>query len=350
VLALSLQPIEAGELGAWETSWRGLEQSSADPSVYTTYDWIRAWADTYSDRRLVLAHVSAAHGGDTVALALIEVDRIRGWRFAGGEVTPRRAPLTAAGHEAMLWHMLADWLQAHPRAWSTFDACEVPRCGEALPGARLEAQRTPCLALPASFEAYLAALPSKRRGELRRRLRLAEREHAHVREVPAERHGDAIADFVRLHRQRALAKREHHALVDERLTRLLTRISAAAGVELSIFELCHRDARVAIDVRLSHRGVIYPYNLGWEPSVARLAPGVLLALNAIADGIARGAHTVDLGPGEQRYKLELGFTSRARLRLHAVNPSAWGSTMRVTGEVYQRLRSAVAARKLAISR
>jgi CelD/BcsL family acetyltransferase involved in cellulose biosynthesis len=327
-----------------------LEQLSADPSAYTAYDWVQAWAEIYRTRRLILAHAVKAGDGDTAALGLIEVDRIRGWRFVGGDLSPRRAPLCAAGHEEDMWHALANWLYSNPRAWSTLEACEVGPSSDAVPGARLLVQRTPCLALPDSFDSYLASLSSKRRNDMRRRLRLAERAGAIVQKVPIEERGQAIADFVRLHRRRAGAKGEQHPGVDERLAQLLAKISTTDSIDLSIFEVRHGGARVAINIHLEYGGIIYPYNLGWEPEAAHLAPGILLALHAIADAIARGIRTIDLGPGEQDYKLALGFTPEQRIELRAVNPSMWGRVMKTTGAAYQRLRPLFARRNAAISR
>ena len=36
----------------WEDEWRRLEQEAANGSVYTTYDWLLAWAEVYRPRRL----------------------------------------------------------------------------------------------------------------------------------------------------------------------------------------------------------------------------------------------------------------------------------------------------------
>jgi CelD/BcsL family acetyltransferase involved in cellulose biosynthesis len=337
-LGLSLLEVDSASLAAWREAWRGLEQRSSDTSPFTTYDWVQAWVETYRPQRLLLAHVVERSGGSTVALGLFEVSRLREWSFAGGEVTPRRSLLCASGYADAAWRALAQWLQANPRAWSTLDAREVAEVAAGVPGARLTATRTPCLALPDSFESYLASLPSKRRSDLRRRLRLTEQAGVEVRRVPEQEMERAIADFLRLHEQRASAKAEHHANVDDRLGRLLAQVCASETIDLSVLEIRQDEITVATNVCLEHAGVLYPYSHGWDPRGARLAPGIVMALDFIRDASSRGLSRIDLGPGEQDYKAALGAVPSRRLTLQASNPAIWARTVRSAYATYERLR------------
>jgi CelD/BcsL family acetyltransferase involved in cellulose biosynthesis len=337
-LELELLPVRVEDLSRWEQEWRELEQRSGNVNVYRSYDWLRSWAEVYQPRKLLLTRAVQTDAKVTVALGLVEVDRVRGWRFAGGTVSACRAPLCAAGIEDQLWEALARWLHTRPRAWSTLEASEVSGSAEALPGARLDRESTSCLSTPDSFDAYSATLTSKQRTEMRRRIRQAEAAGIKVEPVPAEEITAAIADFLRLHRQRALIKGERHASIDERLGRLLEKVADARSIDLSLFEIRRDGRRIAISVQLGYGTVAYPYNLGWEPEVSRLAPGILLGVSAVTDAIAREVHVIDMGPGAQSYKLALGFQPQERLTVTAVNPSAWGIALRAAGEAYARLR------------
>jgi CelD/BcsL family acetyltransferase involved in cellulose biosynthesis len=335
---VDLVNVDLVSLAAWRVQWRQLEQRSDDVSPFTTYDWVRAWVATYRPRRLLLVHVLETASGLTVALGLCEVNRLREWSFAGGEVTPRRSLLCASGYADAAWRALAACLQANPRAWSTLDACEVAEFAAEVPGARLTVTRTPCLSLPDSFESYLASLPSKRRSDLRRRLRLSEQAGVEVRRVPAPETERAIADFLRLHGQRASAKAEYHANVDDRLGGLLAQVSTSETIDLAVFEVRQDGGTVASNVCLEHGGVLYPYSHGWDPRGARLAPGIVMALDFIRDASDRGLHSIDMGPGEQDYKAALGAEPDRRLTLQADNPAIWSRTARGAYAAYGRLR------------
>lgn len=332
-LELELLPVDIESLAGWEDEWRQLEQRSPNASPYTTYDWLHAWASVYQPRNLHVARAVTADDGATAALGLIEVDRIRGWRFAGGVITPHRAPLCADGREDGVWNALAVWLRTNPRAWSTLEASGVGQAAQALPGARLWDSAVPCLAVPDSFEAYLASMPSRRRQEIRRRLRRTQEAGVEVRQVPADATESALADFLRLCERRADIKKG-----DKLLVQLLERVDTCSSIELHVFEVLSEQKRIGISLELVHSEVSYPYNLAWEPDASRLAPGILMALNAVTYAIAHGLRTINLGPGEQTYKLELGFIPETRLMLHAINPSAWGRALRTVGSAYQRLR------------
>jgi CelD/BcsL family acetyltransferase involved in cellulose biosynthesis len=344
---LELLPIDLSGLTAWERAWRELECRAINDSVYTSYDWLRAWVEVYKPRKLLLAHAIEPGDGSTVSLGLIEVDRIGGWRFAGGLVSPRRAPLCAAGRREAVWKALATWLHARPRVWSTIEACEVGEAASEIPGAHLETRITPCLTLPSSFEDHLASLSAKQRHEVRRRLRRTQEAGVEVHRVPDEAVEGALADLLRLHHRRADVKGMSTNL-DGRLVQMLKEVSTSSSIELHIFEVLSKEERVGVSVDLAYGGVSYPYVLGWEPQTSNLAPGILLALNAITASLQEGLRAIDLGPGDQNYKLALGFVPEGRFVLEATNPSPWGHALRAAGTTYASLRSRSA--RLATSR
>jgi CelD/BcsL family acetyltransferase involved in cellulose biosynthesis len=337
-IELSLLAVDIEQISKWKSEWQYLEGQSTNPSVYTAYDWVHAWAEVYQPRRLLIARAVKVDNGAPAGIGLIEIDRIRGWRFAGGELSARRAPVCAAGCEDGVWHGLASWLRRHPRAWSTLEAWEVGESAGAVPGAHLEMRESFCLSTPDSLDSYFALLPSRHRSEMRRRLRRGEQAGITVREVPVGDRQDAIRDFIRLHQLRADAKSEVHTTIDERLEAMLTKVLPSNSIELYLYEICHEDARVAVDVKFAYRGVGYPYNLGWEPDVAHLGPGIHLAINGVSDAIARSLHTIDLGAGDQRYKRVLGFAPNPQFLLYATNPATAARAMQALGSAYQRLR------------
>jgi CelD/BcsL family acetyltransferase involved in cellulose biosynthesis len=335
--SLTFTPIAVRQIADIDGEWRELERRAQHVGVYTTFDWLSAWAAVYRPERLWIIRIVAA-GDEVIALGLVEVSRLRGWRFAGGAVTPRRSLLCAAGHEDAAWQALARWLRENPRAWSTLEACEVPQSAEAIPGARLHAHVTPFLSVPESWDAYLASLPSKRRADVRRRLRLTQNAGLEVREVPTLDLEDALDDFLRLHHLRTSTKGQQHHDIDVRLAQLLAALATGSAVEVRLVEIRHNGVRLGIRISLEHQRVLYMYNHGWNPQAASLAPGIVMALNSIDKAARRGLRTIDMGAGEQDYKMALGAVPEARLTLEARNPRIWARAIRFTYATYLRAR------------
>lgn len=334
---LTVDSIAAGEIERLASDWRELELRAQDVNLYSTFDWLSAWATAYEPKRLLLIRI-VANRGELIALGLVELSRLRGWRFAGSSVTSRRSLLCAKGQEDAAWRALARWLNENPLAWSTFEGAEVPRSAESIPGARLSANVTPVLATPESWDSYLASLSSKRRADVRRRLRLTDSANLEVRETPVSEMDGALEDFLRLHHLRTDFKGERHPDIDLRLTRLLATLASHSSVRVSLVEIRRAGARIAVRISLEHLGVLYLYNHGWDPEFASLAPGIVLALNSIEEATDRKVSVIDMGAGEQSYKMGLGAVAERRLTLEAHNPRIWARIVRSAYATYVRVR------------
>ena len=236
-----------------------------------------------------------------------------------------------------MWKALAEWLRSHRRAWSWLDASEVAPAAAALPGASLSERTVPRLAVPDSFDAYLASLSARRRHEVRRRLARSEEAGIHVREVVAESVDSAFVDFMHLYERRAANVGRSGA--DKHLVDLLRRAVEDSAIELHVFEVVDGRTRLGLSLDLVHNDIYYPYTLAWSPDATRQAPGILLTINTIQYAIARSLRVIDLGPGGQSYKLALGSIPETRLILHAVNRSQWAKSLIAAGTVYGRLRA-----------
>jgi CelD/BcsL family acetyltransferase involved in cellulose biosynthesis len=337
VLKLTVEAIAASEIEYLAGDWRELELRARDVNLYLTFDWLSAWTAVYEPKRLLLIRI-VADSEETVALGLVELSRLRGWRFAGDPVTSCRSLLCATGYEDAAWRALAKWLDENPFAWSTLEASEVPRSAELLPGARLSANVTPMLATPESWDSYLSSLSSKRRADVRRRLRLAHSANLEVRETPASDLDDALDDFLRLHHLRTDFKGERHPDIDRRLTRLLAVLANDGSVRVSLVEMRCAGVRAAVRISLEHQRVLYLYNHGWDPELASLAPGILLALNSIEEATERKLQVIDMGVGEQSYKMSLGGVAERRFSLEAHNPRTWARVVRSAYATYARVR------------
>ena len=329
--SVSVEPV-AG-LDGVEDEWRALERA-LPPDYGVGFDWLSAWARVYAPAALRLVRVGPP--GEPLALGLIEERPGSRWELAGAPVSGHRGLL--AGDQTAAWAALDGWLRAHPGEWSLLLGQTVPPAARALPGAR--AREVPLLAfdLPASPEAHLAARPPVHRKALKQKLRRAEREGAAVREVAPERRAEALRTFVELHRQRTRAKGERHPQIDERLVELL--LAVRGDLTLRAFELVAGERVLGVTVRLDLRDTAFFYNAGIDPAAARLGPGVVLELASIRDAIERGLRRYDLGPGDYRYKRDLGGVVHPRYDFAAASPTVRGALAGIRHEVRVRIRRA----------
>jgi CelD/BcsL family acetyltransferase involved in cellulose biosynthesis len=336
-LTTEVLPLTATDFAAMEATWQELELLSEPAHYSLTHEWLAAWAAVYRPRVLLLVRIR--EGERLQALGLLEQQPGGRWRFAGGEVTPHRRLLCAPQSEAAVWTEWARWLEANRSRWSLLEGRGLPAVASALSPMTFELVPEYALALPGSFEDYLAARsPGTRRG-LRQKLNRLPRFEAAVREIEPAGHAAALERFVAFHGARARDKGERHPAVDARLSRLLLALPTAGGVTLRLFELTARGRAIGVTVRLDHGPAAYFYNAGFDPGYGYVSPGVVLELESIRDAIERGFATFDLGPGDYRYKLDLGGQRRDTHRLVAASPSWRGSALAGAYRVRRALRS-----------
>ena len=332
-----LEPISAGDLAETAPLWRRLSAGSDDAHYALTAEWLAAWAAATEPRRLALVHV-----GDDAAGLLQEIPGGR-WAFAGGPLTPHRRLLCLRGAEIGAWEDLWRWLGRGTLRWTELEAdgllpgLPVPARAMTIPQASFS---TP---LPPSFDAYLGARPAGTRRGLKSKLRRLTREEAEVVPVAAGGERAALERFVELHTLRAAAKGERHPHVDERLVALLAALPREGEVALRLLELRAGGEVAGVTVRLDHAGTGYFYNAGIDPARSDLSPGVALELGSIRDAIERGLHDFHFGPGEYRYKRDLGGIEAPRVRAIVHARSARGAAVRLARSGLGRARTALEA-------
>lgn len=160
------------------------------------------------------------------------------------------------------------------------------------------------LALPASWDGYLALLSGKQRHEVRRKLRRLEESGSHafrmLDEAEGVRHG--IDDFLVLFRQ----NREDKArFMDERME-VFFRSLAAAVPEMRIGFLDVDGMPAAAVLCCDLRSTRYLYNSGYDAGLAHLSVGILSKILSIREGIGRRLQWYDFLKGDETYKRQLG--------------------------------------------
>jgi len=307
--------------------WDALHARAGLRSPFLSWTWQHQWATAFAaDRRLDVRRVLDAEGALVGVLPLYEVEPGVLEVIGGADVSDYLDLLVAQGLEEDAWTALLQGRAADRARWvlhAVPAASPSVRLVPALAGScSLQVtvereERCPVLALPATWDAYLASLSSKHRHELTRKIRRFEREVPDGRVVAVHEPAEVaarITDFLTLHRASRVGKAK---FMDERMEAffraVLAALAAHGAVRLWFLEAA--GAPVAAFVCLEWDDTIGLYNSGFSPAHAALSPGLVLLSHLIRDAIGRHHARFDFLRGEERYKLEFEPTLEDVYRL-----------------------------------
>jgi predicted ATP-grasp superfamily ATP-dependent carboligase/CelD/BcsL family acetyltransferase involved in cellulose biosynthesis len=259
---------------------------------------------------------------DEVCSEYLGVIAARGFE---GEVARALADALAGG-DLGAWDELVLTAMARDGAMPARLAEELARIGAAVDVAPSDESRY--VALPGSFDAYLAGLSSSGRYLVTRSLRDFERwsrgEAAlRVATTRAELEEGRRA-LVALHGERwsargggAFASARFSAFHDDVMPRLLDRGA------LELIWLTVRGEPIAAAYEIVWRDRVHFYQSGRKLDVPKnVRPGIVLHARALERAIARGLREYDFLGGPVRYKRDLAPSTRTLVRLRAVHPRA----------------------------
>jgi CelD/BcsL family acetyltransferase involved in cellulose biosynthesis len=245
----------------------------------------------------------------------------------GGEDVSDYLDLIAEpGAEGAVWESLCQHRAGERVAWDLRGirpgSCSIERLPSlaAAHGLAVETgveERCPVLPLPATWDEYLARLSGKDRHELRRKMRKLE---AELPAVTVRSHAsvdgweDAMTAFLALHRASRTGKAR---FMDEPMERFfrgaLGRLVEAGWLRLWFLESA--GTPVASFLCVEYGDAVGLYNSGFDPTHAKLAPGIVLLGHLIADAIARRIPVFDFLRGEEPYKYSFGPAPRDLFRV-----------------------------------
>ena len=163
------------------------------------------------------------------------------------------------------------------------------------------------LALPSTWEEYLAMLTGKQRHEVRRKLRRLQKAgniNYHFVEDSAAVHG-VMDTFLKLFSQSRGEKAAFMTAPMESFFRSLADTMAEARLlRFSILEL--EALPVAMNMCFDYNDSVYLYNSGYNPGYNSLSVGLLSKVLLIKDSIHRGRKRFDFLRGREAYKYHLG--------------------------------------------
>lgn len=174
----------------------------------------------------------------------------------------------------------------------------------------------PRIAIAGSYEDYLTALPGKLRHEIRRKARRLERDLGpfELRTSTSETLESDLEAFYGMHRssQGPKGKFLHPGMAS--YFSALARAASAAGW-LRLVWLERGGTPVAAMLGFARAGVWSAYNSAYEHSLSAVAPGMVLAAEAVRLATEEGCATFDLLRGSEEYKYRLGAVDIAVVRM-----------------------------------
>ena len=311
-----------------DAPWTDVLSRSRRPSPFLSPPFLRPWAASFAADRGPRVARWERNGRVDELLFLCRRPADPGWELLGGEdVADVLDAVVADGLERDFWAAFlgsaADLLSDGPLVLPNVvdGSATLPALVELCAGAGLalrvaETDRAPYVPLPASFDAYLEALGSKERHELRRKMRRAEAAlpglSFRTSASPDELSRD-LSVFIDLHRRSSPAKR---AFMTDRMAAFFretaARFFALGQLRLSILSGDRGEAAAAFQIESG--GVRMLYNSGFDPDVRGANPGVVLVAHSIREAIDRGLGEFDFLRGTERYKYDLGGRDRAVYR------------------------------------
>ena len=302
--------------------WRTLLERDPNRQIFAYPEWQRAWWDEFkAGKDLFLMTMKRA--GEPVAIVplyrRIDAGR-RVLRFIGGiDLTDYLGPICSLEDRDDVADAVVEWLASTEHEWDLFDGhCLPVPLGFAdflveradAKGLRFDLDQeetSAVLALPSSWDDYLASLQSKQRHELKRKRRRLAREHpdAAVRTATEETLERDFKTFVEMHR--GAEGHKGHFMRPEIATffrRLVEAFMPLGHFRLDLLEI--GDHAVASTFGFELERKFYLYNSAYEPEAARFSPGLVLVSELVKQSIDKGLEIFDFLRGPERYKYELG--------------------------------------------
>ncbi len=302
--------------------WDNLLTRSFHDTLFLTLAWQRTWWDVLGEGEL---RVVVMRDGDAVigiAPIFFETDafgRVNVAFVGCKEVSDYLDFIFPRGREAECYAALVAFLHsADAPRWDALSLCNVVERSptlnllpELLQRAGLKVNVAfedvcPVIALPNSFEAYLAMLDGKARRELQRKLRRALEDVNITFAQDSAQLTQDVNDFIALMKA---STPEKHAFMTPRMERFFHAIARAmfdqGRLQLAFLEV--EGTRAAAYMNFTYKGATLVYNSGLDPQrYAYLSPGQVLIARLIERAITDGQRRFDFLQGNEPYKYELG--------------------------------------------
>ena len=317
--------VDVEQLEAVQEEWERILPACSTNTMFVTPLWQAIWWRHFggdAEQRIL----SIRDNGTTAGIApLMERDGTVGF-LANDDVSDYADFLVQRGSEDVFYRSVLDRLATMD--WHDLDLKGIPEASPTLqhmpPQAEamgytvevLEEARAPVMALPGTWDEYVAGLSKKDRHELRRKMRRLEKagvSHQYVCTEP-DALQDCMKDFFRLHRESREDKAAYMTPERERFfTDVAVELAARGQFRLAFLEI--DGVRVAACISFDYLDSYLLYNSGYDLAYSKLSVGLLNKALAVKEAIERGKRSFDFLRGTERYKYGLGGSDRSVYRL-----------------------------------
>jgi CelD/BcsL family acetyltransferase involved in cellulose biosynthesis len=294
--------------------------------------WLRTWLAEFGDRcEPIFLTASGVNGFNAIAPLMRADDRIT---FIGDHnicdfMDLLVAPEAGEDAYASIWQQLCDedWTELElwglPETSPTRSAVLSLAKEAGYAAGEAKEAVAPRVALPSSWEEYLASLNKKDRHELRRKIRRVFESGAAVNFDVLSEQADVmvgVEQFLDLHTRSRMDKTEFMTEEMASFFRRMTSAMAAQGL-IKLFMLTINARPAACVLCFDAGDHIYMYNSGYDPEFGGLAVGLVSKALALQWAIENGKAGVDFLRGNEPYKYDLGAVDREIYRLVVRRPA-----------------------------
>lgn len=283
---------------------------------FITPPWLKSWWHVYrSTNKLLLVRIS--RDGKVIGIApLMVVDNTA--RIIGSADLCDTGDLIIAPHEEKQFFAgLLDFLESHQISRLLLEPVRPDSTVYAIASGKVRTAGWSCstapldrmleMALPPSWQEYLAGLSSKQRHEVRRKLRrLNEMGDIVLSDVGSASETEAaMTQFIQLFRS---SRKDKDAFMNESRERFFRRLADelfAAGM-LRLQEVSINNVLAAVVFCIEYANRLYLYNNGYNPEFRPASIGLMSKVLSIQAAIKANLAVYDFLGGTERYKYQLG--------------------------------------------
>ena len=295
---------DVGELAGWQPAWQALDEAVATPME--TFAWIEAAAATFGedgDLQIIVGH----RDGDVVAAApLIGLRGLLGSRCVALNYQRIYEPAELAASDLDALAALAEEVLSRGRPIllervfaEAPTVAEIERAVGRRGRVRIGPQAsTPWIPLDPTWASPEEKISSRRRSDLRRARKTAERTGPIVTQslAPCEGEVDRLFDLAFDVEGRSWKGEAGTALAVGRSGEFYRRFARAAARQgkLRVEFLRIAGQTAAMQIGVVHQRRYWVLKVGYDPAFQRASPGILLMVEAIKRSVAEGLAAYEL--------------------------------------------------------
>jgi len=351
----------AEEFAASRDAWNALAGRMHYPTPFATWEWIYTWWEQFGRDALALP-IFVHHGArlcailpvfrttvtETMWMKAIALDYAGGEDLFSDHLDIICAPVDTEASSLAVLAFLAD----EYRGW---DVLRIPniaedgglrkvfwRYGQGLAIEWRTRSIAPYVALPQTFDDFMAQLPRKDRHTVRSQHRRATEEGAQYVKFEGASMDEGLNHLFGLHEKRASQKGVDSTFAREQTKQFhFALVRRLADGQLMLRGLKNASGEIIACLyafQMSKR--IFFYQLGYDPNHSRLSPGVAVITESIREAIDRGCSEYNFLQGDEPYKRNWARRSRRLLQFRLYNRTAAGHRLYASAKARYAIKNA----------